>query len=499
MNKSIAKLYVFVILLFALLLVWTSRWTVFDASALANNPLNQLSYFTTLKVKRGRILADDGKTVLARSVSATGGTFKRTYPFGSLFSQTIGYDDLQLESHAGLELEYARALENRQQTTLSSVFGPISTSNVGNDVYSTLDVKAQMLAKQLLAGRVGSVVAIVPQTGAVVTMYSNPSYDDNHLPPVCTADDISNADLNPGEQNSCQTNLATQGEFAPGSTFKLVTTAAALDTGRYTPTSPLVDGKSPITVSGVPLENDANEQYGDIDLTDALTNSVNTVYAQVGLALGRSTMEDYMKRFGFYRVPPIDLPSGSVNPSGEFDQPPGGRQGSFIKPTNPIVDLGRMSIGQDKLQVTPLQMAMVVSAIADGGKLMEPRLATKVVNPDGQQVQSIAPKLDDTVMSPTTASELIAMMTDVVEEGTGQAADLGSLRGQVAGKTGTASTGASSDGQPLDDAWFVGLAPVSHPKIAVAVVLRNIPNGYGGTYAAPIAAQMMQTLLAEGL
>jgi peptidoglycan glycosyltransferase len=498
-NKSISKLYVFVILLFALLLVWTSRWTVFDASALQNNRLNRLSYFTTLKVKRGRILADDGKTALARSVPAGGGTFKRTYPLGSLFSQTIGYDDLQLESHTGLEQQYAKALENRQETTLSSVFGPISTSNVGNDVYSTLDVRGQALAKSLLGGRVGSVVAIVPQTGAVVTMYSSPSYDDNHPQAACPADDISDADLNPGEQNACKINLATQGEFVPGSTFKLVTTAAALNTGRYTPTSPLVDGKSPITVSGTALENDANEQYGDIDLTDALTNSVNTVYAQVGLALGRSTMEDYMKRFGFYRTPPIDLPSNTVDPSGEFYQPPAAHRGSFIAPTNSHVDLGRMSIGQDKLQVTPLQMAMVVSAIADGGKLMEPRLATKVVNPDGQQVQTISPQLDDTVMSATTASEMIAMMTDVVEEGTGQAANLGSLKGQVAGKTGTASTGGVSDGQPLDDAWFVGLAPVSHPKIAVAVVLRNIPNGYGGTYAAPIAAQMMATLLSEGL
>jgi peptidoglycan glycosyltransferase len=495
MNKSISKLYVFVILLFALLLVWTSRWTVFDASALQHNPRNKLNYFTTLKVKRGRILADDGKTVLARSVSAGGGTFKRSYPLGSLFSQTVGYADLQQEQETGLEKQFLQQLENRQQTTLSSVFGPISTSNLGNDVYSTLDVTGQTLARTLLRGQVGSVVAIVPQTGAVVTMYSNPSYDDNAGPEAkCPAGDVSDADLNPGEASSCTLNLATQGLFVPGSTFKLVTTAAALNTGRYTPTTPLVDGRSPITVSGRPLENDANEQYGDIDLTDALTNSVNTVYAQVGLSLGRATMEDYMKRFGFYRVPPIDLPSGDVSPSGEQTA-----SGKLLLPTSDQVDLGRMSIGQDKLAVTPLQMAMVVSAIADGGKLMKPRLAIKVVNPDGQQVQRISPQLDDSVMSPTTASEMIAMMTDVVEEGTGRAADLGSLKGQVAGKTGTASTGPSSAGQPLDDAWFVGLAPVSHPKIVVAVVLRNIPNGYGGIYAAPIAAQMMQTLLSEGL
>jgi peptidoglycan glycosyltransferase len=498
-NNSISKLYVFVVLLFALLIVWTSRWTVFSATALDTNQLNKLGYFATLKVKRGRILADDGTTVLARSVSAGGGTWKRTYPQGSLFSQTVGYANIQQDQQTGLEKQYLKQLENRQETTLDSVFGPISTSNVGNDVYTTLDPRAQALARQLLEGREGSVVAIVPQTGAVVAMYSNPTYNDNDGPNApCPADDISDADLNPGESGSCTSNLATQGYFVPGSTFKLVTTAAALNTGKYTPTSE-ISGKSPLTVSGVALANDAGTSYPDETLTYALTNSINTIYAQVGLAVGRQTMSDYMQRFGFYTNPPIDLPSGTVSPSGEFYTPPHRTRGYFIKPTNPNVDLGRMSIGQDKLQVTPLQMAMVVSAIADGGKLMDPRLTTKVVNPDGQVVQTLAPKLDDRVMSAKTSSEMIAMMQDVVEEGTGQAANLGSLKGEVAGKTGTASTGPSYDGEPLDDAWFVGLAPVSAPKIAVAVVLRNIPNGYGGQYSAPIAAQLMQTLLSEGL
>jgi peptidoglycan glycosyltransferase len=491
-NKSISKLYVVVILLFALLIVWTSRWTVFDASALQNNHLNKLNYFATLKVKRGEILAGDGKTALAKSVPIKGGTFSRSYPLGSLFSQTIGYGNLQQEQFTGLEAQYQKQLENRQQTTLSSVFGPISTSNVGNDVYSTLNVKAQTEAKSLLEGREGSVVAIVPQTGAVVAMYSNPTYDDNHPLAKCPADDISDADLNPGESAGCQSNLATQGLFVPGSTFKLVTTAAALNSGKYTPDS-LISGKSPLTVSGVALNNDDDESFGDVSLTDALTNSINTVYAQVGLNLGRATMTDYMKRFGFYTTPPIDLPKGSAVASGES------YKNKLILPTNTNVDLGRMAIGQDRLTVTPLQMAMVVSAIANRGKLMTPRLATKVVNPDGQVVQTIAPKLYDNVMSSSTASEMASMMTDVVEEGTGQSANLGSLKGQVAGKTGTASTGGTSDGAPLDDAWFVGFAPASAPKIAVAVVLRNIPNGYGGTYSAPIAAEMMQTLLAEGL
>jgi peptidoglycan glycosyltransferase len=486
-NRSIAKLYVVVLLLFALLFVWTSRWTVFSASGLQNNSLNQLSYFATLKVKRGRILAADGRTVLARSVPAGGGTWRRTYPQGSLFAQTVGYDDIQQGQSSGLEQAWVKELENRQQTTLASVFGPISTSNIGNDVLTTLDPRGQSLARSLLAGRVGSVVAIVPQTGAVPVMYSNPTYDDNHPQAPCPV--LPNVGFSQALAASCQLNLATQAGFAPGSTFKVVTTAAALNTGRYTPNS-LINGHTPLIVSGVPLSNDAGEQFGYVTLTQALTLSINTVYAQVGQNLGRATMQQYMHRFGFYAPPPVGLPN--VIASGE--RAPDGR---LLEPTSPTVDLGRMSIGQDKLSVTPLQMAMVVAAVADGGQLMRPRLVSKVVNPDGQVVQSIAPSLLSTVMSSRAASEEAVMMQHVVEEGTGQAANLGGLN--AAGKTGTATVSGTSNGQELDNAWFVGFAPAQHPRIAVAVVLPNIPNGYGGTYAAPIAAQMMKTLLAEGL
>jgi peptidoglycan glycosyltransferase len=139
-------------------------------------------------------------------------------------------------------------------------------------------------------------------------------------------------------------------------------------------------------------------------------------------------------------------------------------------------------------------MAMVVSAIANDGKLMEPRLTSSVVNNDGQVVETVSPQEYDQVMKPKIAQELQQMMRKVVEEGTGETANLDGLN--VAGKTGTASTGGTKDGQPLDDAWFVGF-PLDDPRIAVAVELSNIPNGYGGTYAAPIAAQVIKTLLGE--
>jgi peptidoglycan glycosyltransferase len=470
MNAPIARLFGVVVLLFTLLIVWTTRSTVLDSKALQDNSLNKRTLIDELKIKRGRILADDG-TVLAKSVRAPGHTWDRTYPTGSLFAQAVGYSNLREGEATGLELSRGRELRGIQ-TGLSSVFGQLGGSTqVGDDVYTTLDPTAQKLARSQLAGRAGSVVALDPRTGAVKVMYANPSYDDNH--PASTANGASRFDR------------SLQGNYPPGSTFKVVTAAAALDTGRYTRYS-IVNGNSPVTVSGVPLENDGNTSYGPVTLTKALTDSINTVWAPVGEALGRQTMTRYMKRFGFYSKPPLDFPPDEMAASGEKTP-----SGKLLLPTNRRVDVGRMSIGQDKLEVTPLQMAMVTAAVANHGTLLAPHLANRVVNQDGQTVEAIRPTVYSQVMKPSTAQALSQMMTDVVEEGTGQGANLLGIK--VAGKTGTATVGTN-----IDDPWFIGFAPVDNPKVAVAVALEHIPNGYGGQYAAPIAANIIKQLLSEG-
>jgi peptidoglycan glycosyltransferase len=470
MNRPIAHLFTVIMVLFGLLIIWTSRWTVFDASALQHNSLNKLDFYASLKIERGRILADNGE-VLARSVRAGGGTWTRVYPQGSLFAQAVGYDNARFGSSAGLEQYHSALLSGRAGSTLSSVFGPLGGGQqVGDDLETTLDPRAQTMARSLLAGRPGSVVALVPQTGAVKVLYSNPSYNDNA----------------PDAKGGTQFFRAVQGEYPPGSTFKIVTTTAALNSGKYTPNS-MIDGKSPLLVSGVPLENDGNASYGPVTLTKALTYSINTVYAQVGQNVGRQLMASYMRRFGFYRLPPLDLPPGEMTASGER------LGGKLLLPTSSLVDVGRMSIGQDKLTVTPLQMAMVASAVADNGTLMRPQLVTRAINVDGQTVRRFAPRVYSHVMRAPIAAELRQMMSDVVEEGTGTAANLQGL--SAAGKTGTAQI---SSTQNVDDAWFIGLAPLAHPTVAVAVELDSIPNGYGGTYAAPIAAQIMKLLISEG-
>jgi penicillin-binding protein A len=471
MNAPIVRLFGVVIVLFALLVVWTTRWTVIDATALRNNPLNARTLVDELKIKRGRIIADDG-TVLAKSVPAPDHTWSRVYPTGPLFSQAVGYSNAILGSAAGLELSRGDALRGLQ-TGLTSIFGQLSSNPVGDDVYTTLDPKAQRVAVQQLAGRAGSVVALNPQTGAVNVMFANPGYDDNH----------------PNAPGSTQFNRSAQAGYPPGSTFKVVTASAAIDRGRYTPNS-TVNGRSPVTISGVPLSNDNNQAFGTIDLTTALTYSVNTVWAQVAVALGRGTMTDYMQRFGFYAKPPLDYPRNEINASAPY--PPGSTHP--YPPGSPNEDIGRIGIGQGGLEVTPLQMAMVAAAVANGGMLMAPHFTDRIVDPDGRTIQTINPSVYHRVINASTAQEVAQMMKRVVDEGTGTAAQLGGIN--VAGKTGTAQVGIV--GSNLTQPWFIGFAPIQNPKVAIAVTIERSQGGFGGTVAAPIAKAVIQTLLAEG-
>ena len=472
MNTPIVRLFAVVVLLFALLVVFTSRWTVFQAASLNNNPLNVRTLLDELQIKRGRILADDG-AVLARSVPAPGHTWSRTYPSGPLFSQPVGYSIAAQGRAAGLELSRGPELRG-VKTGLDSIFGQLSPRPVGDDVQTTLDPKAQRVAAQQLGGRAGSVVALDPRTGAVLAMYANPTYNNNNVVKPAPGDSF--------------VNNSTQAAWPPGSTFKVVTATAAIDSGKYTPNS-VVNGDSPKPISGVPLQNDNNQSFGNIDLTTALTFSVNTVWAQVAENVGRRTMTDYMKRFGFYAKPPLDYPPFQLRASVPLD--PHGRP---YPPGSPNEDIGRIGIGQGGLLVTPLQMAMVAAAVANGGKLMTPHLTDKVVDQDGRTVKTIDPTTYQQVMKPSTAQALSQMMRRVVEEGTGTPAQLGGI--SVAGKTGTASIGATGSG--LTQPWFIGFAPANNPQVAVAVTVAKTQGGFGGTVAAPIAKAVIQTLLAEG-
>jgi peptidoglycan glycosyltransferase len=456
-NAPILRLFGFFLVLFAVLIAFTSRWAVFGAPRLRSNTLNSRVVLEQQRIKRGVIRADDN-SVLAGSTALSGGRYGRRYPTGKLFAQPVGFDDVRF-GRAGLEDYYNDQLTGAKSEFAGIVDSLTKKTQVGNDLDTTLDPKAQKVAFAALGGRKGAVVALDVHSGAVRVLAANPQ-------------------LNPEHPQTNQFNAATQGLYPPGSTFKTVTATAALDTGRYQPSS-LVSGKNEKIISGTPLANFGGENFGDISLTDALTHSVNTVWAEVGVKLGRNAMADYMNRFGFGQDPPMDYPGRQMNPSGSY------RKGAVISVHSRFVDVGRTAIGQALLLVTPLQMATVAQTIGNGGVRMEPRLVKQVVDPDGRPVETPLPKEAQRVMSADTAAKLTAMMKQVVKEGTGTAAALQGV--EVAGKTGTAEVDPANN---VNDLWFIGFTP----KDAVAVVLDHVHGGQGGTVAAPVAKQVLQAL-----
>jgi penicillin-binding protein A len=473
-NAPIARLFMVVVLLFAVLVGFTSRWTVFQAKALRDNTRNERELLEEQRIHRGVIRAGEG-TVLARSLEQPDQSFVRTYPLPKLFPHAVGYDFIN-RGRAGLERSYNDDLSGRKNELGGIIDRLAGTQREGDDLLTSLDPGAQRVAEQQLGDRKGAVVALDPRTGAIKVMASVPGYDPND---VKRLSGFKSLDRDP---NAPLLNRTTQARYPPGSTFKVVTSIAAIDSGKYTPDS-RINGRNAKPISGVPLNNDGGESFGDITLTDALTHSVNTVFGEVGEKIGKQTMKEYMDRLGFGKPVEVDLPLDERAASGER------RNGLVRTPTSGFVDVGRMAIGQDKLTVTPLQMAMVASAVANGGKLMKPHIGDRVVDRDGRTVRRIKPEEMSQVMSSDTASKVGAMMAQVVKEGTGTAAALQGI--DVAGKTGTAEVDRQCGPNQL---WFIAFAPVQDPRVAIAATV-ECGTGFGGTVAAPIAKAVMQELL----
>jgi penicillin-binding protein A len=477
LNRPIIRLYGFVALLFALLVAFTSRWTVFEASSLRSNHLNARTLLEQQRIHRGTIVAADG-TVLARSVPRREGTWERSYPRGGEFANAVGYYFTTLGS-SGLEAFRNGPLTGETGTGLQNVLDQLQGRKPSGDkVITTLDPRAQAVADAALAGHKGAVVALDPRSGAVRVMASSPGYDPNSLKSTATAAKIKS------DPSGRLINRATQFGYAPGSTFKVVTATAAIDSGAFSPSS-TVSGRNDVPISGVPLQNDQNESLGQITLTEALAKSVNTVWAQVAERLGKHTMARYMERFGFDRKPRLDYPASQMSSSGEYS---GER---LLSPTSSRVDVGRMGIGQDKLEVTALQMCEVASAVANHGTLMTPHMTSRIVDPDGRTVQVIGSHVQSVVMKPSTATSVTGMMEAVVREGTGTSAQIPGV--QVAGKTGTAET---QIGNTINNVWFIAFAPASSPRVAVAVTLQAVP-GQGAAFAAPVAREVIERLLRD--
>lgn len=489
MNSSIRNLFVLFVLLFGVLVVFTSRWTVLEDGDLRADTLNRRDVIRASRVPRGRIVAADG-TTLARSRKVTSpdtgdAIYRRVYPQGEPFAAVVGYSDTRLGQQAGLERSQNEYLSGKAVKLATAVDRLIQGDTRGDDVRTTLQPSVVKAAIQGLNGRAGSVVALEPKTGKVLAMVTVPSYDPDAL-----IEDGEAYRKKIEDRDAWELNRATQAQYVPGSTFKVVTTAAALDSGKYTPDT-LVDGSNNQTFASVPLGNFGGEDPGMVTVRQALVQSVNGAFGNIAVDLGGRALQRQMDKFGFGDFeddPPLDYPLAQMRPSGIF------RNGRLLSANSRFVDLARTGIGQDKLGATPLQMAMVVSAVANDGKLMKPHLVDRVVDPDGRVQLEVEPKTYRQAMKASTAASLREMMSRVVDEGTGANANVGGGV-TVGGKTGTAEVGNVTAG--INNLWFIGFAPVQDPKVAVAVIVEK-QAGQGGQVAAPIARDVIQAALNAG-
>ena len=473
MQASIRRLGVLFIILALVLVFNLSYLQVFGQKGLVDNPANTRRLLEEYGIARGRIITGDG-LVVAESVRGEGPfEYRRSYPGGSLLCHVVGYDSPQF-GRSGLEARYNDSLLGREPAR-GWVEEMTADLEEGNDLYITIDSEVQAAASLALGGNKGAVVALDPKTGAVLAFYSWPTFDPNAL--VSQERDaggalVADAVMRAYSQSPDSPLLAraSMGLYTPGSSFKVVTSCAGIESGLPPTTVYDCPGIWPVGGSRVTNYGDPPRDFGTVDMDTALTLSVNTYFAQLATAMGADSLVGYAERFVMNGVPPLDYPAvsaASIPQPGEMD----------------AVALAWTGAGQGELLMTPLQLCLVGCAIANGGKVMVPHLL-KEFRREGQILKRFDNREWRSPISSETASEVLEMMVRVVEEGTGTEAAIPGVT--VAGKTGTAEV---ENGLP--HTWFLGIAPAEDPRLVVAVVVEN-SGGSGGTVAAPVAREVLR-------
>ncbi|AXE80173.1 peptidoglycan D,D-transpeptidase FtsI family protein [Streptomyces atratus] len=485
MIRYIRRAAALCLLLLVALLLNAARIQVLDADSLDHNPANRRLTIARYSQPRGNILVG-GKSVTGTKDTGEQLKYERTYTNGPLYAPVTGY----ASQTYGTTL-----IENAEDGILSgtdSMLAPFPLWNEitrsqqpGGNVVTTIKDSMQRAAYDGLGGRRGAVAAVEPSTGRILALVSTPSYDPGLLSgtgsPVTDAWQQLNA-----AKSQPMLNRAIRQTYPPGSTFKIVTAAAALDTDVVTDPDNETDTPSPYVLPGTSttLPNEA-EGCENASLAEAIRVSCNTVMAELGVRVGLKGMVDAVRKFGFNDTG-LKIPSGVAKSN--FDTEMSDDQ------------LALSSIGQFDTTATPLQMAMVASAVANGGDLKYPYLVDRTTTRSGPTVHRNGSHTYHQAMSPRTAVQLRRMMVDVVEQGTGSNAAIDGVK--VGGKTGTAQHGIDNSGRPY--AWFISWAQApdsAQPAVAVAVVVEdaaaNRADISGGGSAAPIARSVMQAALGK--
>lgn len=463
-NKKVIHLIIFTCLLFLSIIIYLTYFQVFQAATIVKNPYNRRQWQREENTVRGTIFDRNG--VVLATTEMEGDQMTRRYPYNQLYSHIVGYSHKQY-GRAGIEAFYNDELLGlTSDQVVSKIIDRISGDRIkGNHLYLTLNHQLQQKAEALLKGKTGAIVAIDPSTGEILAMVSKPDYDPNQL--------AANWDSLIINERSPLLNRGISGLYPPGSTFKPVMAAAVLETAGI---ETEYECNGSITIDGYTLSDYDGKGHGPLDLRRSIIVSCNTNFARMAQELGSRRVMDITSRF---------LIGNSLSGDIPIQRSRFPYQGT-LSPT----ELAAVSIGQGKLLVTPLHMAMATAVFANEGMMPQPRLVKEIQSHDGKPLRELS--IDSIrVIQPNVANEVKEMMVAAVQEGTGRNARINGVK--VAGKTGTAQneTGESH-------AWFVGFAPADDPQIVVAVLLEQEGNT-GGATAAPIARELMREALRRGV
>lgn len=467
-NKRILVLLIFLIILLLAPIVYLTYFTIFKAQDAIKNPANKRPMMAENAVKRGNIYDRDGN-VLAYS---TGEKFQyqRVYNYPVIYSHIVGYSN-KIVSKYGIEKEYNSYLLGKEGSkllkTFKSIFNKKLDLNMGDSLILTTNTELQKKTRSVLGenNEKGSVVIMNPKNGEILSMVSLPDFNSQNI-----AQDMAQINKN---NNGALFNNSTLGKFAPGSVFKIVSADAILESG----ISQNYNDKGTEKIdNGREFKNSTGKAYGRINLKTAFTHSVNTYFVRKTVDVGLDIYSNICQKFMINKKVDFDLPLETST----WDY---NRQG-FDKTA-----LGSAGIGHDNILVTPLEMCMITSAIANDGVMMKPHLVKAINGSDGKNILINNPEVLSECTSKENANIIKNMMVNVVNNGTGTEAYVKGY--QVAGKTGTAQLNIQ---EGTNNAWFVGFAPANDPKIAIAVVIPNVSD-YGGEVAAPIARKLIKFAL----
>jgi peptidoglycan glycosyltransferase len=466
----------FVLVLFISLFLSTSVVQVLASRTIADDDRNVRNLYESFSAERGQIYAGNEPVALSVPVDNQF-KFLRTYPQAELYAPVVGYYTLN-QGNAGIESALNALLTGQSSSQFMEQVNALVTGSTprGATVVLSIDHELQQIAADALGERAGSVVAIEPSTGRVLAMVSTPSFDPNRLATHSSSEVLSYYQSVEADSTKPLSNRAIAGDqYFPGSVFKLLVTAAALESRGFSAESEFENlPEIQLPLSTAIVTNSGGRLCGlgeTVTIETALVLSCNVPFAELGLALGEGAIGDMADRFGFEATLEIPL---AVTPS---RYPRGMDQAQLML----------SSFGQYDVRVTPLQVAMISAAIANDGQLMTPQLVDEVLANDLRVLDEFEPSVYSTPMSKRTANELRRIMVEGVQNGV---ASQGQVTGiPVAGKTGTAETGID-DGRSF---WFTGFAPANDPKIAVAVVVEgDAADGTGNSVAGPIARAVLE-------